>query len=88
MNKIHSRTDCLLDQCYYKCFVCGTPFDSPPRLDRDGRLAGRGMVLEVIIGEYGIKEDTEERICDKCWVSDLSRFNVCQSVNQDQKNRS
>jgi hypothetical protein len=67
MNKIGSRTDWLLDSCYYNCFVCGKPFDSPPLLDRYGRLEGRAMVLDVIVDEDGCKEGTEERICNKCW---------------------
>ncbi len=72
MNKI-SSTDWLLDSCFYNCFVCGTPFTSPPRLDR-GILVGRAMFFNVIVDKYGHTEETEERICNKCWVSDLSQF--------------
>jgi hypothetical protein len=78
MNGIHSRTDCLLDPCFYKCFVCSQPFDEPPKLDSNGRLTGRALVFEVV-NEDCFKEETEERICNKCWNSDLSQF----SVNQD-----
>jgi hypothetical protein len=74
MNKIDSRIDWVLDSCYTNCFVCRKPFEEPPRVDKHGRLAGRCMWFSVIVDEYGTKEDTEERICDKCWVSDLSQF--------------
>ncbi len=77
--KIESRTDWLMDPCFYYCFVCGKPFDSPPQLDSDGRLRGKALVFDVVIDEDNFKEETEERICSKCWVSDLSKF----SVNQD-----
>ena len=68
-NKIGSRTDWLLDSCWYNCFVCGKPFASPPMLDRGGsgsKLYGRALCLTLIIDKYGSKEDTEERICDTC----------------------
>ena len=71
--KIGSRTDWLLDSCYYNCFVCGKPFSEPPRLHRNGTLEGRVFCLSLITEEGG-REDTEERICNSCWVSDLSRF--------------
>lgn len=74
MNKIDSRTDWLLDSCYYNCFVCGRPFATPPRLDRNGMLYGKALFFSVIVDEYGTREETDERICRKCWVSDLSRF--------------
>ena len=73
MNKISSRTDWLLDSCYYNCFVCGTPFSEPPRLDKRGVLDGKALFF-YILDEYGDKVETEERICSKCWVSDLSQF--------------
>ena len=76
MNKIDSRTDWLLDSCYYNCFVCGTPFKEPPLLDKNGVLRGRALWFSVIVDEYGTKQDTEERICNKCWVSDLSQFAI------------
>ena len=62
--------------CYYNCFICGKPFASPPILDRSGKLYGRAFCLNLIIDEDGSKEDTEERICNTCWVSDLSRYEV------------
>jgi len=74
MNKIDSRSDWLLDSCYYHCFVCGTLFASPPKLDRTGKLDGRALFFSVIVDKYGHKEETEERICNKCWVSNLSQF--------------
>lgn len=74
MNKIGSKIDFRLESCYANYFVCGEPFSEPPKLDRTGRLDGRAMVLSVVVDEDGYKEDTEERICDKCWKSDLSRF--------------
>ncbi len=73
MNKIDSRTDWLLDSCFYNCFVCGSHFTSPPRLDR-GKLEDRALFFSVIVDKYGNKEETDERICNKCWTSDLSRF--------------
>ena len=74
MNKISSSTDWLIDSCYYNCFVCGTPFSEPPRLDKGGVLNGRALFFNIIVDQHGNKEETEERICNKCWVSDLSRF--------------
>ena len=69
----HNKPDWLLDPCFTNCFVCGKPFDSPPLLDKYGKLKGRALVLDVIVDEDNItKEETEERICNKCWVSDLS----------------
>ncbi len=73
MNKIDSRSDWLLDSCFYNCFVCGTPFTSPPKLDR-GILVGSALWFSVIVDKYGHTEETEERVCHKCWISDLSRF--------------
>lgn len=78
VKQVDSRTDWLLDTCYTNCFVCGKPFELPPLLDKTGRLEGRALVFDVVI-EDNIKEETEERICSKCWVSDLSDF----SFNQD-----
>jgi DNA primase catalytic subunit len=72
MNEI--KIDWLLDSCFYNCFVCGEPFSEPPRLDGGGVLHGRALIFEIIVDEYRNKEETEERICNKCWVSDLSRF--------------
>jgi hypothetical protein len=48
-------------------------------LDGNGILMGKALVFDVIVNEYGMKEETEERICNKCWFSDLSRF----SINRD-----
>ena len=74
MNKISSRTDWLLDSLYTSCFVCGEPISEPPKLDR-GRLS-KCLWFSIIVDEYGNKQDTEERICNKCWVSDLPQFGV------------
>ena len=38
-------------------------------------LRGRALVLDVI-DEYGDKVETDERICNNCWVSDLSQFAI------------
>ena len=73
--KMNSREDWLLDSCFYNCFVCGKPFALPPKLDK-GRLEGRALCLSIITDKDGSKEDTEERICRTCWVSDLSRYEV------------
>jgi len=75
MNKIDSRTDWLLDPCYYNCFVCGKPFEQPPLLDEKGMLRGRALWFNII-DEDGVKVETDERICDKCWVSDLSQISA------------
>ncbi len=72
MNKIDSRTDWLLDSCFYNCFVCGSPFTSPPKLDK-GKLEGNCLFFNIR-DEWGDKVETEERVCHKCWISDLSRF--------------
>ncbi len=72
MNKISSRTDWLLDSCFYNCFVCGSPFTSPPKLDK-GKLEGRALFFNII-DEYGDNVEDEERVCNDCWKSDLSRF--------------
>ena len=50
-----------------------TPFASPPQLDKSGKLDGKAQFFYVM-DEYGDKVETEERICRKCWLSDLSRF--------------
>ncbi len=71
MNKIDSRTDWLLEQCWYRCFVCGTEFAKPPEVTR-GQLDR--CIIFNIIDEWGDKVETEERCCQRCWVSDLSRF--------------
>ena len=72
MNKIDSRTDWLLEPCYSHCFVCGISLP-PPLLHEDGTLQGVALCFDVI-EEYGDKADNEERICNICWVSDLSQF--------------
>ena len=72
MNKISSRTDWLLDSCYSHCFVCGISLPTP-LLDKTGRLEGRALCFDII-DEYGDKQDNEERVCDKCWKSDLSNL--------------
>ena len=73
MNKIDSRIDWLLDSCYTNCFVCRKPFKEPPLLDKNGMLSGRALWFNII-DEYGDKVETFERICNSCWVSDLSQF--------------
>ena len=73
MNKMDSRTDWLLDSCYTNCFVCGKPFEEPPLLEKNGMLRGRALYFSVI-DEYGDKVETDERICDKCWVNELPQF--------------
>ena len=73
MNKIDSRTDWLLDSCYSHCFVCGISLP-PPLLHKDGTLQGVALCFEIVVDEYGDKADNEERVCDKCWKSDLSQF--------------
>ena len=75
MNKIDSRTDWMLDSCYTHCFVCGEPFEEPPRLSRNGYLEGRALVLKLV-DEDGCEEESDERICNDCWVSDLSQFDA------------
>ena len=42
----------------------------------DGKLEGRAFCLNFITDEDGSEEDTEERICNTCWVSDLSRYEI------------
>ncbi len=76
MNKIDSRVDWLLESCYTHCFVCGEIFNEPPRLDRYGKLDGRALVLDIVVDETGFKEETDERICNKCWKTDLSQFSI------------
>jgi hypothetical protein len=49
-------------------------FPKLPRLDKGGVLSGRALFFNIIVDQHGNKEETEERICNKCWVSDLSRF--------------
>jgi hypothetical protein len=80
MNRIHSRADWLLDSCYYNCFVCCKPFHLPPKLDGNGILMGKCLVLDLIVDEYGSKESSDERVCRECWNSDLSQFNVDQDT--------
>ena len=72
MNKIDSRTDWLLDSCYSHCFVCRISLPTP-LLDKTGRLERRALCFDII-DEYGDKQDNEERVCDKCWKSDLSNL--------------
>lgn len=38
-------------------------------------LRGRALWFNII-DEDGVKVETDERICDKCWASDLSQFNA------------
>ena len=73
MNKIDSRTDWLLDSCYTTVLSVET-IQRTSLLDKNGVLRGRALWFNVIVDEYGTKQDTEERICNKCWVSDLSQF--------------
>ena len=76
MNKISSRTDWLLESCYSTCFVCGISLP-PPLVHKDGTLQGVALCFDVI-DEYGDKQDNEERVCGKCWKSDLSNFaDIC-----------
>jgi hypothetical protein len=80
MSKINSRTDWLLDSCYYNCFICGAPFSEPPQLDKNGVLRGKALWFNIL-DEYGDKVETEERICRKCWVSDLSQFGFADDID-------
>ena len=42
-------------------------------MDKNGVLRGRALCFYVI-DEDGSKVENEERICNQCWVSDLSQF--------------
>jgi hypothetical protein len=63
----------MLDSCFYNCFVCGSPFTLSPKLDK-GKLEDMALFFSVIIDARGNQEETEERIWNKCWVSDLTQL--------------
>lgn len=74
-NKINSSRDWLLDDHFSHCFICGVRFDEPAELiGYYNIMPVRGIHFNVVSDYLGSTVENNERVCDDCMVSDLSRF--------------
>lgn len=75
-------TDSLLDLCFQRCFICDAPFSKPPKVWH-GHLDGPAMVFNIL-DEDGCRDENEERLCNRCWVS--SKF-ANEEIDRQQSER-